>query len=148
LPEAAGILAKTELRIPYQRPIRYLPETDYPRASRSFPRIAGSGNEISGGGTGRAKVPPEVKVRGLAPPPENFVFSGNILIIKEKFRGFFENLGIRGKICNILFKKWVCPENFIVIGPENFFQRLFCMCPEKFFGVCPKKSGDGGGRKF
>ena len=41
-----GILAKTELRIPYQRPIRFLPETDYPRASRSFPRIAGSGNEI------------------------------------------------------------------------------------------------------
>jgi hypothetical protein len=34
-----GILAKTELRIPYQRPIRFLPETDYPRASRSFPRI-------------------------------------------------------------------------------------------------------------
>jgi hypothetical protein len=41
-----GILAKTELRIPYQRPIRFLPETDYPRASRSLPRIAGSGNEI------------------------------------------------------------------------------------------------------
>jgi hypothetical protein len=41
-----GILAKTELRIPYQRPIRFLPEMDYPRASRSFPRIAGSGNEI------------------------------------------------------------------------------------------------------
>ena len=43
-----GILAKTELRIPYQRPITSLPETDYPRASRSFPRIAGSGNEIGG----------------------------------------------------------------------------------------------------
>jgi hypothetical protein len=42
-----GILAKIELRIPYQRPIRFLPETDYPRASRSFPRITGSGNEIS-----------------------------------------------------------------------------------------------------
>jgi hypothetical protein len=41
-----GILAKTKLRIPYQRPIRFLPEMDYPRASRSFPRIAGSGNEI------------------------------------------------------------------------------------------------------
>jgi hypothetical protein len=41
-----GILAKIELCIPYQRPIRFLPETDYPRASRSFPRIAGSGNEI------------------------------------------------------------------------------------------------------
>ena len=41
-----GILAKIELRIRYQRPIRFLPETDYPRASRSFPRIAGSGNEI------------------------------------------------------------------------------------------------------
>jgi hypothetical protein len=40
------ILAKIELRIPFQRPIRFLPETDYPRASRSFPRIAGSGNEI------------------------------------------------------------------------------------------------------
>jgi hypothetical protein len=38
-----GILANIELRIPYQRPIRFLPETDYPRASRSFPRIAGSG---------------------------------------------------------------------------------------------------------
>jgi hypothetical protein len=41
-----GILAKIELRIPYQWPIRFLPETDYPRASRSFPRIAGSGNKI------------------------------------------------------------------------------------------------------
>jgi hypothetical protein len=30
-----GILAKIELRIPFQRPIRFLPETDYPRASRS-----------------------------------------------------------------------------------------------------------------
>jgi hypothetical protein len=42
-----GILAKIELRIPFQRPIRFLPETDYPRASCSFPRIAGSGNEIA-----------------------------------------------------------------------------------------------------
>jgi hypothetical protein len=42
-----GILAKIELRIPFQQPIRFLPETDYPRASRSFPRIAGSGNEIA-----------------------------------------------------------------------------------------------------
>jgi hypothetical protein len=42
-----GILAKIELRIPFQRPIRFLPETDYPRASRSFPGIAGSGNEIA-----------------------------------------------------------------------------------------------------
>jgi hypothetical protein len=41
-----GFLAKIELCIPFQRPIRFLPETDYPRASRSFPRIAGSGNEI------------------------------------------------------------------------------------------------------
>jgi hypothetical protein len=41
-----GFLAKIELRIPFQRPIRFLPETDYPRASRSFPRISGSGNEI------------------------------------------------------------------------------------------------------
>jgi hypothetical protein len=39
------ILAKIELRIPFQQPIRFLPETDYPRASHSFPRIAGSGNE-------------------------------------------------------------------------------------------------------
>jgi hypothetical protein len=31
-----GILAKTDLRIPYQRPIRFLPETDYPRDSRTF----------------------------------------------------------------------------------------------------------------
>jgi hypothetical protein len=41
-----GILVKIELRISHQRSIRFLPETDYPRASRSFPRIAGSGNEI------------------------------------------------------------------------------------------------------
>jgi hypothetical protein len=41
-----GILAKIELRIPFQRPIRLLPETDYPRASRSLPRITGSGNKI------------------------------------------------------------------------------------------------------
>ena len=40
------ILAKIELRIPFQWPIRFLPETDYPRAFVSFPRIAGSGNEI------------------------------------------------------------------------------------------------------
>ena len=45
--DKSGILAKTELRNPYQRPIRFLPETDYPRASRSFPRIAGSGNDIA-----------------------------------------------------------------------------------------------------
>jgi hypothetical protein len=31
-----GILSKIELHIPFQRPIRFLPETDYPRASRSF----------------------------------------------------------------------------------------------------------------
>ena len=42
-----GILAKIELHIPFQRPIRFLPETDYPRASRSFPRIAGSGIEFA-----------------------------------------------------------------------------------------------------
>jgi hypothetical protein len=36
--------------IRYQRPIRLLPETDYPRASRSVPRIAGSGNEIDNDG--------------------------------------------------------------------------------------------------
>ena len=46
-----GILAKTELRIPYQRPIRFLPEMDYPRASRWLwvrdCTIAGSGNEIA-----------------------------------------------------------------------------------------------------
>jgi hypothetical protein len=47
LPEARPILAKIELRIPFQRSIRFLPEMDYPRASRSFPRIAGSGNEIA-----------------------------------------------------------------------------------------------------
>ena len=41
------ILAKIELRIPFQWPIRFLPETDYPRAFVSFPRIAGSGNEIA-----------------------------------------------------------------------------------------------------
>jgi hypothetical protein len=41
-----GILAKIELRIPFQQAIRFLPETDYPRASRSFPRISGLGNEI------------------------------------------------------------------------------------------------------
>jgi hypothetical protein len=44
-----GILAKIELHIPYQRPIRFLPETDYPRASRSFQRIAGMGNKIISG---------------------------------------------------------------------------------------------------
>jgi hypothetical protein len=41
---------KSRLRLnyaPFQRPIRFLPETDYPRASRSFQRIAGSGNEIA-----------------------------------------------------------------------------------------------------
>jgi hypothetical protein len=41
-----GIVAKIELRIQFQQPIRFLPETDYPRALCSFPGIAGSGNEI------------------------------------------------------------------------------------------------------
>ena len=36
-------------------------------------------------------------------PLKYFVFSGKILVIKEKFRVFLENLGIRGKICNIFF---------------------------------------------
>jgi hypothetical protein len=40
------ILTKIELRIPFQWPIRFLPETDYPRAFVSFLTIAGSGNEI------------------------------------------------------------------------------------------------------
>jgi hypothetical protein len=44
------ILAKIELRITFQWPIRFLPETDYPRAFVSFPRIAGSGNEIGSHG--------------------------------------------------------------------------------------------------
>ena len=50
------ILAKIELRIPFQWPIRFLPETDYPRAFVSFPRIAGTGNEIGGSpGLGRSR---------------------------------------------------------------------------------------------
>jgi hypothetical protein len=81
---------------------------------------------------------PRSKSGGGLAAPENFVFSGKILIIKEKFWVFFVNLGIRGKICNILFKKCVCRETFFVIGPEKFFQRLFCMWPE-----C-----DGGGEKI
>jgi hypothetical protein len=65
------------------------------------------------------------------------------LIIKEKFRGFFENLGIRGKICNILFKKCACWENYFVIGPEKFFSAPFLHVCVKFFGVCPKKVAGG-----
>ena len=63
-----GILAKIELRIPFQRPIRFLPETDYPRASRSFPRIAGSGNEIdSSPGSGPTSYP-VYYLRSINPP--------------------------------------------------------------------------------
>jgi hypothetical protein len=43
----AGIQAKTELHFPYQQSIRFLPETDYPRASHSFLRITGLGNKIA-----------------------------------------------------------------------------------------------------
>jgi hypothetical protein len=35
-----GILAKIELRIPFQRPIRFLPETDYPRDC-ALPKVVG-----------------------------------------------------------------------------------------------------------
>jgi hypothetical protein len=61
-----GILAKIELCIPFQRPIRFLSETDYPRASRSFPRIAGSGNEIDekSGGLDSTHSQALVEVRG------------------------------------------------------------------------------------
>jgi hypothetical protein len=65
------------------------------------------------------------------------------LIIKEKFRVFLENLGIRGKICNILFKKCACRENYFVIGPEKFFSAPFLHVCVKFFGVCPKKVAGG-----
>ena len=66
-----------------------------------------------------------------------------------------ENLGIMGKICNIFFLN-VCPENFCVICPENFFvyvqknvfHPLFCICPEKFFGLYPKKKWRRGGGEF
>ena len=85
-----------------------------------------------------AKVPPEVKVGGLA-PPENFVFCGKILIIKEKFRVFLENLGTSGKICNILVRKCVCPENFFVIGPENFFSAPFLYVSGKIFWCMSEK---------
>jgi hypothetical protein len=40
-------------------------------------------------------------------------FSGKILIIMEKFRVFLDNLGIRAKMWNFLFKKWRR-------GEENF----------------------------
>ena len=42
---------------------------------------------------------------GALASPEVKKISGKNLIIKEKFRVFLENLGIRGKNCNILFKK-------------------------------------------
>ena len=69
-----GILAKIELRIPLQRPIRFLPGTDYPRASRSFPRIAGSGNEI-------ALMPSCLCVSAKL----NFIFAvGNLITLTDK----------------------------------------------------------------
>ena len=90
---------------------------------------------------------PHVPSRGS--PPKTFVFSGNILIIKEKFRVFLENLGIRGKICNILFKKCVCRENFIVIGPEKFFSAPFLYVSGKIFWcMSEKKRRRVGGENF
>jgi hypothetical protein len=36
-------------------------------------------------------------------------------------------------------------EHFLLYVRKNFFQPFFCICPEKVFGLFPKKSGDGGG---
>jgi hypothetical protein len=54
-------------------------------------------------------------------------FFGKIVIIRGKFRVFLENLGIRVKICNTLFKKCLkkCLEKCFVICPENFFSTPF-----------------------
>ena len=82
------------------------------------------------GGDRGALAPPEVKVGGLSRPPKK-KFSGKILIIKEKFRVFLENLGIRGKICNMLFKKLYVREIFLLYVGKNFLLYVW-----------------GGGRKF
>ena len=58
------------------------------------------------------------------------------MIIKEKFRVFLENLGMRVKISNILFKKLY----YLLYVRKIFFQSLLCICPENFFVVCPKRN--------
>ena len=78
------ILAKIELRIPFQRPIRFLPETDYPRALRSFPRIAGSGNEI-------VTIKDHAQTQGLS---EKFGSPGQIFLPGALF--FPEKVGEQG----------------------------------------------------
>ena len=83
------------------------------------------------------------------------VFSGKILIIKEKFRVFLENLGIRGKICNILFKKCrsgkffllYVRKKFFLYVRKKFFQRLFVYVRKNFLVYIRKKMATGG-RKF
>jgi hypothetical protein len=57
-----GIMAKIELRI-ISTANQIPPWTDYPRASRSFPRIAGSGDEIVGGLT--ANVTHQPRTQGI-----------------------------------------------------------------------------------
>jgi hypothetical protein len=54
-------------------------------------------------------------------------FSGKILIIMEKFRVFLDNLGIRAKMWNVLFKKWRR-------GEENFnHKKKLAPPPKKMF---------------
>jgi hypothetical protein len=66
----------------FQRPIRFLPETDYPRAFVSLPRIAGSGNEIASSAIAMFTRPNLLifMLHGIAAPP------GKIISKREKLR--------------------------------------------------------------
>ena len=74
------------------------------------------------------------------------------MIIKEKFRVFLENLGVRGKICNILFKKMYVRKIFFVICPEKCFSSPFLYISGKMFWFmsekkCRRGGGGGGGEE-
>jgi hypothetical protein len=53
----------------------WLPATDYPRASRSFPRIAGSGNEIGAKVAGVSQ--------SLSKPPQRIAGSGFEIVAED-----------------------------------------------------------------
>ena len=90
-------------------------------------------------------------MEGLSPPPpQNFDFSGKTLINKEKFRVFLENLGIRGKICNILFKKCMLGKFFLLYVRKNVFIPFLYMSGKNFRReeILMGREEILGGRKF
>ena len=72
-------------------------------------------------------------------------FSGKILIIKEKFRVFLENFGIRGKISNILFRERMSGKFFCYMSGKHFSAPFLYMCGKIFWFMSEKKVATGGG---